>query len=311
MGWFVEFSRDHGDLCSTRPLPPRRPGKPHPAETAHSRSPWRRPAHPRPPCPCARTSVQAEGAGPVTLPHPTPAMNPRAGRARPCPCAPWSSWLCLLGASRHSLPPRLPDSSCPGGSPGSSGRTRTSRGDLRGPSAALPSGIGEGQAPAAAHPLPRQANNTPKWGARASAEDGHGQAPEPRVGAGWPPPLRPPRSEAAGSRRAADSPEALLGPTRGQRSRGGGTRPFVLSAKPPDAATRFCYLLWPEGLTAVLQGWLPAHPTDVPGRQHSQLLPTPPWLPSSWAGEGSGARSVLSRSPPVQIPVCGRLLNKV
>lgn len=101
------------------------------------------------------------------------------------------------------------------------------------------------------------------------------------------------------------------GPHGGQRSRGGGTRPFVLSAKPPDAATRFCYLLWPEGLTAVLQGWLPAHPTDVPGRQHSQLLPTPPWLPSSWAGEGSGARSVLSRSPPVQIPVCGRLLNKV
>lgn len=311
MGWFVEFSRDHGDLCSTRPLPPRRPGKPHPAETAHSRSPWRRPAHPRPPCPCARTSVQAEGAGPVTLPHPTPAMNPRAGRARPCPCAPWSSWLCLLGASRHSLPPRLPDSSCPGGSPGSSGRTRTSRGDLRGPSAPLPSGIGEGQAPAAAHPLPRQANNTPKWGARASAEDGHGQAPEPRVGAGWPPPLRPPRSEAAGSRRAADSPEALLGPTRwpaqprrwhpalravGKAS--GRSDPFLL---PPLAGRPHrC----PPGLA-------PRPPDGRAGPPAFPAAASPPWLPSSWAGEGSGARSVLSRSPPVQIPVCGRLLNKV
>lgn len=293
----MEFSRDHGDLCSTRaPRPHASPGSPAP-ETAHSRSPWCRPASPHPSSLSLQVPVQAEGAGPRDPhPHPHPAVGSRAGRARLCPCAPWSS--CAVCRAH-------PDTPCLQGSPNSSAlgvpperreRPRTSRGDLRGPSppaAPLPSGIGEGQAPAAARPLPRQANNTPKWAPALPLKMDVDRPQCPAWARGW-------RRQSA---LCAQRPRAVAGLLFAQRLSGAhAVAPGPSCCRQSPRKQRpVCYLLWPEGLTAVLQScpgpragsspprrtrWPPAFPAAA----------SSPWLPSSWTGEARG-RAVLSRSP--------------
>lgn len=270
----MELSRDHGDLCSTGPSPtPAREAPP--AETAHSRSPWCRPAHhphPRVPPPPVSSSSCREGGRPRDR---TPAMNSRVGRA-----------LSLRSRSSCAVSAAHPDTPCLQGSPnpaalGAPPDRREGRElpeETRGPAppAPLPSGIREGQAPAAAHPLPRQANNTPRWGARASAEDGRGQAPGPRVGAGWPPP-------------GCVSPEAPWGPRGGLRSLGPSCCGRSLRKRRPVSVTSSG-----RKASAVLQSGSP--PTRRP--RGPALTAQQP----DRTGEGSGARSVLSRSPQCESP---------
>lgn len=119
-GGLWSFPGTTGTCAPHGPSPHAGPGSPTPRRQPTPGPPGAALPTPVPRSPVSLCPDQRAGRGGRArdpTPSPTPAMNPRAGRARPCPCAPWSSWLCLLGASRHSLPPRLPRLQLPWGLP--------------------------------------------------------------------------------------------------------------------------------------------------------------------------------------------------